>query len=108
MTDFIKLLGVIWLLMLLVEWRSTVMDKTLYYITKSVGILLFLYGLLNFFTISLSTFNILNFNLDGYATFWRLVFWEPFWMIGGLFYFYSVKKVEDKSRYINLSSIDST
>lgn len=107
-TGFIKLLGVILLLMLLVKWRSTLKVKILYYITKSVGILLFLYGLLNFLTISLSTFNILNFNLDGYATFWRLVFWEPFWMIGGLFYFYSVKKVEDKSRYINLSSIDST
>ena len=65
MTDFIKLLGVIWLLMLLVEWRSTVMDKTLYYITKSVGILLFLYGLINFATISLSAFNILDFNMDG-------------------------------------------
>lgn len=107
MTGFIKLLGVILLLLLLVKWRSTVMDKTLYYITKSVGILLFLYGLLNFTTIALSAFNILNFNLDGYATFWRLVFWEPYWMIGGIFYFYSVGKVEDHSHYINLTSRDA-
>lgn len=97
MTGFIKLLGVILLLMLLVRWRSIIKAKSLYYITKFVGILLFLYGLLNFTTISLSAFNILDFNLDGYATFWRLVFWEPFWMIGGLFYFYSVRKVEYKS-----------
>lgn len=107
LTGFVKLLGVILLLMLLVKWRSTVKVKILYYITKSVGILLFLYGLLNFTTISLSAFNILDFNLDEYAAFWRLVFWEPFWMIGGLFYFYSVRKVEDKSRYTNLTSIDS-
>lgn len=105
LTGFIKLLGVI---LLLVEWRSSVKSKGLYYITKIVGISLFLYGLLNFITISLSAFNILDFNLDGYATFWRLVFWEPFWMIGGLFYFYSVKKVDDKSRYINMTSTDLT
>jgi len=83
MTDFIKLLGVIWLLMLLVEWRSTVMDKTLYYITKSVGILLFLYGLINFATISLSAFNILGFNMDGYATFCRPAFWKKYFTESG-------------------------
>ena len=64
--------------MLLVEWRSTVMDKTLYYITKSVGILLFLYGLINFATISLSAFN-----MDGYATFCRQVFWKKYFTESG-------------------------
>lgn len=107
MTGFIKLLGVILLMLLLVQWRSTVKAKFLYYTAKSVGILLFLYGLLNFTAISLSAFNILDVNLGSYATFWRLVFWEPFWMTGGLFYFYSVKKIEDKSRYINLTSTES-
>ncbi|SER01618.1 DUF3995 domain-containing protein [Piscibacillus halophilus] len=92
LTGFIKLLGVILLLMLLIHWKKTIISETLYYVTKVVGILLFLYGLLNFITISLSVFGILDFNLDSYATFWRLIFWEPFWMIGGVFYFLAVKK----------------
>ncbi|WP_277674190.1 DUF3995 domain-containing protein [Piscibacillus halophilus] len=92
LTGFIKLLGVILLLMLLIHWKKTIISETLYYVTKVLGILLFLYGLLNFITISLSVFGILDFNLDSYATFWRLIFWEPFWMIGGVFYFLAVKK----------------
>ena len=93
LTGFVKLLGFILLLMLLVQWRKPIITKTLYYVTKIAGVLLFVYGLLNFITISLSALHILDFQLDAYATFWRLIFWEPFWMIGGVFYFFSIKKL---------------
>ena len=92
LTGFIKLLGVIILLMLFVQWRNPIITRMLYYITKIVGVLIFLYGLLNFITISMSVFDILDFDLDSYATFWRLAFWEPFWMAGGVFYFFTVKR----------------
>ena len=92
LTGFIKLLGVILLLMLFVQWRNPIITRMLYYITKIVGVLFFLYGLLNFITISMSVFDILDFDLDSYATFWRLAFWEPFWMAGGVFYFFTVKR----------------
>ncbi|MDR4886012.1 DUF3995 domain-containing protein [Fredinandcohnia sp. QZ13] len=92
LTGFIKLLGAILLLMLFVQWRNPIITRMLYYITKVVGVLIFLYGLLNFITILMSVFDILDFDLDSYATFWRLVFWEPFWMAGGVFYFFTVKR----------------
>ena len=92
LTGFIKLLGVILLLMLFVQWRNPIITRMLYYITKIVGVLIFLYGLLNFITISMSVFDILDFDLDSYATFWRIAFWEPFWMVGGVFYFFTVKR----------------
>lgn len=92
-TGFIKLLGLVLLVMLLVQWTKPLMTNMLYYLTKIAGVFLFLYGLLNFITISMSVFNILDFDLDSYATFWRLVFWEPFWMVGGVCYFYAVKRI---------------
>ncbi|ONK21122.1 hypothetical protein BLX87_23730 [Bacillus sp. VT-16-64] len=91
-TGFIKLLGAILLLMLLVNWRNSWIKKVLYFIIKSAGILLFVYGLVNFITIALHALGILDLELDRYATFWRLLFWEPYWMAGGLFYFFSLKK----------------
>ena len=92
LTGFVKLLGAILLLLLLVSWKNTIISKSLYSLIKIAGIFLFLYGLLNFITISMSAFAILDMDLEAYATFWRLVFWEPFWMIGGICYFFSVKK----------------
>ena len=93
-TGFVKLLGVVLLCMLLVSWQSNWIKKSLYFTTKIVSIFLFLYGLLNFITITLSALDILDFDLDSNATFWRLVFWEPFWMLGGIFYFFSIKKAK--------------
>ncbi|MDY0406826.1 DUF3995 domain-containing protein [Virgibacillus sp. 179-BFC.A HS] len=78
LTGFIKLIGLILLLMLLVQWKKLIITSILYYVAKFTGALLFLYGFLNFFTITLSTFHVLDFNLGSYATFWRLIFWEPF------------------------------
>lgn len=91
-TGLIKLLGVMLLFMLLVNWRNTSIRRILYFITKITGALLFLYGFLNFITITLSAVGILDFDLDRYATLRRLLFWEPYWMIGGIFYFFSIKK----------------
>ncbi|MBN6206602.1 DUF3995 domain-containing protein [Ralstonia pickettii] len=93
LSEFIKLLGVVLLLLPLIEWKKTVMERILYVIIKAAGIFLFFYGLLNFITISLSALNILDFDLDDFATFWRLAFWEPYWMLGGIFYFFAVKKL---------------
>ncbi|MFD1413062.1 DUF3995 domain-containing protein [Oceanobacillus jeddahense] len=92
LTGFVKLLGALLLLLLLVPWKNTVISKVLYYLTKIAGVFLFVYGLLNFITISMGAFAILDMDLEAHATFWRLVFWEPFWMIGGICYFFSVKK----------------
>ncbi|WP_066070396.1 DUF3995 domain-containing protein [Neobacillus soli] len=92
-TGYIKLLGVVWLLMLLMKWRKPWIQTTLFLTTKVCGLLLFLYGLFNFITISLGAMDVLNLELERYATFWRLVFWEPYWMIGGIFYFFSIKKM---------------
>ncbi|MBD1380748.1 DUF3995 domain-containing protein [Metabacillus arenae] len=91
-TGFIKLLGAVWLLMLLMKWGNSRIQKLVYFITKIAGLFLFLYGLLNFITIFLSSIGVIDFELSKYATFWRLVFWEPFWMIGGIFYFFSIRK----------------
>ncbi len=55
--------------------------------TKCAGILLFLYRFLNFITITLSLFHVLDFDLELYAVLWRLFFWELFWMPGGVFTF---------------------
>lgn len=93
LTGFIKLLGVVLLLLPFIQWKRTIIVRVLYVVIKAAGIFFFLYGLLNFITISLSAFNILDFDLDDFATFWRLIFWEPYWMLGGIFYFFAVKKV---------------
>lgn len=92
LTGFVKLLGAVWLSLLLISWRNPIIIKVFYFVIKVAGIFLFLYGLLNFITISMSAFGLLEFDLDTHATLWRLVFWEPFWMIGGICYFLAVKK----------------
>lgn len=96
-TGVIKLFGALLLMLLLIKWRNPAIRKVLYLITRFSGLLLFLYGLLNFTTISLSAAGFLNFALGEYATFWRLAFWEPLWMIGGIFYFFAVKKKSNRS-----------
>ncbi|WP_010269168.1 DUF3995 domain-containing protein [Paenibacillus senegalensis] len=92
LTGFVKLLGIPLLLGLYVKWKKPIAAKAFYYVTKAAGICIFLYGFLNFITIALSALGILDFDLEASATFWRLVFWEPFWMIGGMFYFFAVKR----------------
>lgn len=91
-TAFVKLLGAVILLALFVRWQHNWARKGLYWIIKIAGIFLFLYGLLNFITIGMHAVGIISYQLDTYATWWRLLFWEPFWMLGGVLYYFSVKK----------------
>ncbi|WP_212966973.1 DUF3995 domain-containing protein [Lederbergia ruris] len=93
LTGIMKLFGLLLLSLLLLQWRKPLISSGLFYVTKIVGIVLFFYGFLNFTTITLSLFHILDFDLESYAVWWRLLFWEPFWMAGGVFYFFSVKRI---------------
>src|SRR5699024_2470007 len=93
LTGLIKLFGIIPLLLLFKNWNQKIINQLLYYITKTIGILLFFYGMLNFIFITIGSLNMIEYNLDTYATFWRLIWWEPFWMVGGFFYFFSVQKI---------------
>lgn len=91
-TGLIKLFGAILLIMSRVQWQSPRMRFCIYLSVKMAGIFIFLYGLLNFTTIGLHAIDMLDFALDRYATAWRLLFWEPFWMVGGISYYFSVEK----------------
>lgn len=83
-TAFMKILGAVFLLSLRKHWQSSWMRTLLYSTAKIVGMFLFLYGFLNFLTIGLHAIGWLDFALDRYATWWRLLFWEPFWMLGAI------------------------
>ena len=95
LTGVIKLLGAGLLAMLLMKLKNPLINRLLYYVTKIAGTILFLYGAMNIITISLHALHILEFDLDRYATFWRLAFWEPFWMAGGIFYLFAAKKPQN-------------
>ena len=103
LTGFVKLAGCLLLVLLLYPWKYARLEKTLLLVTRIAGAFLFLYGLLNFITISLAALNILDFDLSGYATMWRLIFWEPFWMLGGILYWMSVQKILIVSKGVNVS-----
>lgn len=103
LTGFVKLAGCLFLALLLYPWKNERLKKTLHLITRIAGALLFLYGFLNFITISLATLNILDFDLSGYATAWRLFFWEPFWMLGGILYWMSAEKIRIVSKVARVS-----
>ena len=89
-TGFVKLAGAVLLLLLL--GRRWSFRRLLAWICMVAGVLIFLYGLANFVTISLAGLNVLDFDLSRHAMVWRLVFWEPFWMAGGWLYFAAGRK----------------
>jgi hypothetical protein len=91
LTGYVKLFGGFFLLLLLREWPEPI-KKALYYITLLGGAFLFLYGLANFATLLLDWFELLNLPLDDFSRKWRLLFWEPFWMLGGILFIRSAKK----------------
>ncbi|GIP38705.1 hypothetical protein J31TS4_19850 [Paenibacillus sp. J31TS4] len=64
----------------------------LYYAGFIGGLLIALYGLLNFSTILMSILGILELSIDSYAKYWRLLFWEPFWIVGGVLYVMASKR----------------
>src|SRR5690625_2236392 len=96
-TGIIKLGGVVLLVLLLGKNLPQRIEKWLRLISIATGIFFALYGLMNFITISLAAVNILDFELDAYATKWRLMFWEPFWVLGGILYILSGKKSKVKN-----------
>ncbi|MFS0576841.1 DUF3995 domain-containing protein [Sporosarcina sp. 179-K 3D1 HS] len=101
LTGFVKLGGCLLLFSLLYPWKNDRLEKIFTIVIRIAGAFLFLYGFLNFITISLAALNILDFDLSSYATMWRLIFWEPFWMLGGILYWMSVKNTNgnQESKY---------
>ncbi|MBS4202192.1 DUF3995 domain-containing protein [Bacillus sp. FJAT-49732] len=97
LTGFMKLGGGLFLLLLLKDWSIKV-HRILYYIALIGGVFLFLYGLANFVSLSLAFTGLLSMQIEGYALKWRLFFWEPFWMLGGvLFILSSIKFNKEKN-----------
>ena len=82
------------------------------WIIALAGIFMILYGLLNFITISLAAMHVLDFDLDAYAMTWRLIFWEPFWILGGVLYVWSVNTTQitivDIKHFRHLSFVCTT
>ncbi|WP_210367124.1 DUF3995 domain-containing protein [Bacillus sp. REN3] len=91
LTGYVKLFGGFFLLLLLRDWPEPI-RKILYYLTLVGGGFLFLYGLANFTTLLLHWFDLLELELDNYSLKWRLLFWEPFWMLGGILFIQSAIK----------------
>lgn len=87
-TGFMKLGGGLFLLLLLKEWSIKV-HRILFYTALIGGMFLFLYGLANAITLSFVFTGLLSMQIDDYALKWRLFFWEPFWMLGGVLFILS-------------------
>lgn len=87
LTGAVKVVGAFILLALTIHWNSGLVGAAFRFAAMIGGIFLFLYGLLNFVTVLLAMVRVLSLPVDPYSAWWRLFFWEPFWMVGGLFYF---------------------
>ncbi|USG64393.1 DUF3995 domain-containing protein [Brevibacillus ruminantium] len=86
-TGVVKLGGVLLLFCLMRKGSSRLkISKWLSIMSMLAGIFMILYGVGNFITISFSAIHVLDFDLEPYAIKWRLLFWEPFWIVGGIFY----------------------
>ncbi|MCQ6557245.1 DUF3995 domain-containing protein [Paenibacillus mendelii] len=92
LTGVVKVLGAVLLFGLLKPWKSKIAAKGLYFAVVVGGAFLFLYGLLNWLTVLLASAQVLSMNIDRYSANWRLFFWEPFWMLGGVLYFVSGRR----------------
>lgn len=85
-TGVVKLGGALLLLLLLKKPIHMKIRKVISRLCMIAGALMILYGLANITTISLAGLQVLHFDLSAYAMTWRLIFWEPFWMAGGILY----------------------
>ncbi|TVX96311.1 DUF3995 domain-containing protein [Cohnella terricola] len=92
LTGVVKVVGGVLLWMMLSDWKHDFIRKSIYYAAFTSGILLFVYGLANFATIFLSIINVLELKIESEARWWRLLFWEPYWMLGGILFFISSKR----------------
>jgi len=88
LTGVAKVAGALLLLALKIKWNSRLV-RAAFRITAMVGgVLLFLYGLFNLVAMLLMLAQVLDLpTIDPYSAWWRIFFWEPFWMLGGLLYF---------------------
>ncbi|TCP28866.1 uncharacterized protein DUF3995 [Scopulibacillus darangshiensis] len=91
LTGLIKLCGGLFLLLFLKEW-PLITNRILRILAIAGGIFLFVYGLSNLITLLLSSFGLLTLQIDKFALWWRLLFWEPFWMLGGILFILSAVK----------------
>lgn len=94
-TGVVKLLGAVILWIAARNIGPALFVKWMVVVCIIAGIFMILYGILNFITISLAALGVLDFNLDAYAIRWRLIFWEPFWVLGGIFYLMTGLKSRD-------------
>lgn len=92
LTGIIKIAAGILLWIMLKDGKDAFFNRIVYFAIFISGIFLFIYGLLNFTTILLSILNILDLKIDSYARWWRLLFWEPYWMLGGILYIISSRR----------------
>jgi len=97
-TGFMKLGGGLFLLLLLKDWPNKI-HRIFYFIALIGGSFLFLYGLANFITLSLAFTGLLSMEIEGYALIWRLFFWEPFWMLGGVLFILSGLKFNKEKTF---------
>jgi hypothetical protein len=88
-TGAAKVAGALVLLALTIRWNSGLIRTALRFAVMIGGAFLFLYGLLNFAAVLLALVRMLSLPVAPYSAWWRLLFWEPFWMAGGLLYFVS-------------------
>ncbi|EHB66718.1 DUF3995 domain-containing protein [Paenibacillus lactis] len=88
LTGVAKVAGALLLLALKIRWNNSLVQAAFRVAAMVGGALLFLYGLFNFVAVLLVLAQVLDLPaIDSYSAWWRLFFWEPFWMLGGLLYF---------------------
>ncbi|MGG3640967.1 DUF3995 domain-containing protein [Bacillus gobiensis] len=101
-TGFIKVIGGVFLLLMLMNRLPDFIKKSLYWISIVAGIFLFLYGAANFTTVGMAKWDLLEMGQQSqFALNWRFYFWEPFWMLGGILYFIAGRRArkEFSARY---------
>ncbi len=96
LTGFLKIIGGLLLGSMFTNINNLLIRKTIFYIASVGGILIFTYGLANFAIIFLSIVNLMDIKIDNSAKWWRLIFWEPYWMVGGLLYIISGRRYRTK------------
>lgn len=87
-TGILKVIGGLFLLCLLKRWPNKT-GRIFYSVALVGGVLLVIYGFVNAVTLILSNFGMMDLALDSFALKWRLYFWEPFWMVGGVLFILS-------------------
>lgn len=90
LTGVAKVAGAVLLLALKIRWNNSLVLAVFRIAAMVGGVLLVLYGLFNFVAVLLVLAQVLDLPaIDSYSAWWRLFFWEPFWMLGGLLYFFA-------------------